>query len=197
MTALLYSLNDPDERVRSKAADEIGDQLRVSPGCCSDTVVNALKYALADCDRFVRRQAEEALRCAGFDLVDCVKGCDVACTPNGCVPQVVSRNAIQPAQPEKLARQPADDAAPVQTVASSSVVPPPVERSLSVESQNAMRAIFESPVASTDAPIPVPAGTAVHALGAARSPQTAEKSRPFLRKQPLRQTLSNLFNQAK
>jgi len=86
MTALLFALNDSDERVRSKTADEIGDQLRVNPGCCTPTVLNALQYAMGDCDRFVRRQAEEALRAAGYDFVD---GCcqlrrlnaEVTCAP--------------------------------------------------------------------------------------------------------------------
>jgi len=200
MPALLYALNDPDERVRSKSADEIGDQLRDCPQCCSDAVLNGLKYALADCDRFVRRQAEEALRCAGFDLVDCVNSCDTACTSNGCISQVVTRNPIPPVAhaPENLVRNPSDDAAPVRTVSDSSVMPPPTEKGMSSDSSGALSAIFETPAPSADAPVPVLGGTSFNAAeGTSRRSQTTTNSRSFLRKQPLRQGLGNLFHSAK
>ncbi len=79
MSAFIYALNDADERVRRKAADEIGDQVRHN-GCCSPCVVAALTNALADCDRGVRREAEQALCLCGYDVVDgCCDQCDVAC----------------------------------------------------------------------------------------------------------------------
>lgn len=86
MSAFIYALNDADERVRTKAADEIGDQLRKNKCCCSQCVVDALTIALADCDRGVRRQAEQALRQCGYDIVDpcCEVACDTGCAGNGC-----------------------------------------------------------------------------------------------------------------
>jgi hypothetical protein len=78
MDALVYGLNDADEKVRAEAADEIGDQIRKSGQCCcNDKVVAALKAALADCDWRVRRQAEEGLEACGYCLVDgcCPKPC--------------------------------------------------------------------------------------------------------------------------
>ena len=70
MSALVHALNDSDERVRAKAADEIGDQIRRNRCCCSQSVVCALTRALADCDKHVRRQAEEALELCGYEIVD-------------------------------------------------------------------------------------------------------------------------------
>lgn len=70
MNAFIYALNDSDERVRSKAADEIGDQIRRNRCICGSPVIQALQCALADCDRSVRRQAEEALKLSGYEIVD-------------------------------------------------------------------------------------------------------------------------------
>ena len=86
MSAFIYALNDADERVRTRAADEIGDQLRKNKCCCSQCVVDALTIALADCDRGVRRQAEQALRQCGSDIVDpcCEVACDTGCAGNAC-----------------------------------------------------------------------------------------------------------------
>ncbi len=75
---MIYALNDADEHVRAKAADEIGDQLRKNPCCCSKEVIAALTAALADCDRNVRRQAEEGLEACGYEIVD---GCCDTCAP--------------------------------------------------------------------------------------------------------------------
>ncbi len=84
MSAFIYGLNDSDERVRATAADKIGDELRKNKCCCSQCTVEALTIALADCDRVVRRQAEQALRQCGYDIVDpCC--CEVACCDSGCV----------------------------------------------------------------------------------------------------------------
>jgi len=74
MAALVYALNDCDERVRGEAADEIGDQVRRNGCCCMcNKAVEALTMALADCDRNVRNEAEEALELCGYEVVDCCK----------------------------------------------------------------------------------------------------------------------------
>ncbi len=70
MNAFIYGLNDSDERVRSKSADEIGDQIRRNRCICGSPVIQALQRALADCDRGVRRQAEQALKLSGYEIVD-------------------------------------------------------------------------------------------------------------------------------
>lgn len=105
MSAFIYALNDADERVRRKAADEIGDQVRRNGCCCSPCVVAALTNALADCDRGVRREAEQALCLCGYDVVDgCCDQCDVACNDacgNACgtAPAVHAAPAAAPAAP--------------------------------------------------------------------------------------------------
>lgn len=83
MNAFIYALNDSDERVRAKAADEIGDQVRRNRCRCGSPVICALTHALADCDRHVRRQAEEALQACGYKIVDgqCRQYC---CPPSRC-----------------------------------------------------------------------------------------------------------------
>ena len=87
MNAFVYGLNDSDERVRREAADEIGDQVRHNGCCCSPCVVSALTCALADCDRGVRREAAQALKACGYEIVDgcCDSGCcDSGCCSTGC-----------------------------------------------------------------------------------------------------------------
>ena len=91
MCAFIYALNDADERVRAKAADEIGDQLRKNNCCCSPELTAALTCALGDCDKKVVREATQALRLCGYDVVkgDCGKACcDTSnnCAPAGCSP---------------------------------------------------------------------------------------------------------------
>jgi hypothetical protein len=94
MAALVYALNDCDERVRGEAADEIGDQVRRNGCCCMcNKAVEALTMALADCDRNVRNEAEEALELCGYEVVDCCKPscgakCGSACGPKcgACAP---------------------------------------------------------------------------------------------------------------
>jgi hypothetical protein len=85
MSAFIYGLNDADHRVRRTAADKIGDELRKNKCCCSQCTVEALTVALADCDRGVRRQAEQALKQCGYDIVDpCTQvACDTGCIGNG------------------------------------------------------------------------------------------------------------------
>jgi len=86
MSAFIYGLNDADHRVRRTAADKIGDELRKNKCCCSQCVVEALTIALADCDRGVRRQAEQALKQCGYDIVNptCQKTvCDTTCVDPG------------------------------------------------------------------------------------------------------------------
>jgi hypothetical protein len=87
MPALVYALNDADETVRSKAADQIGDQLRESPQCAAPYVVCALKLSLADCDHFVRCEAEQALRLCGYDIVSSTGKCPPV--PQSCPPSAV------------------------------------------------------------------------------------------------------------
>ena len=235
MTALLFALNDSDERVRSKTADEIGDQLRVNPGCCSPTVLNALQYAMGDCDRFVRRQAEEALRAAGYDLVD---GCcqlrrvnvEVTCAPVQ-VPLSVNLPAIrtthtpanfpirsEPVLPEATivppaaspaitpARSPAlfpvsvpvNDATPTRPAAAESVAPPPVEKPVPFSFPSTTPDVGQSGhSAGRDAPVPLATGLAGHPDVDNNSGNSARLPSSPARNRPLRQGLSNLFNQGR
>jgi hypothetical protein len=87
MTAFIVGLNDCDERVRRKAADEIGDQIKKNCCCCPE-VVAALTCALGDCDKWVVKQAKEALERCGYEVVDgCCDPCGATCTTgNGCAP---------------------------------------------------------------------------------------------------------------
>lgn len=80
MTAFIVGLNDCDEDVREKAADEIGDQIRKNCCCCPE-VVAALTCALGDCDKHVVKQAKEALELCGYEVVD---GCCNTCGNTGC-----------------------------------------------------------------------------------------------------------------
>lgn len=104
MAAFIYALNDADEHVRTKAADEIGDQIR-KHGCCCPDVVAALTCALADCHRGVRREAEQALKLCGYDVVKgdccqtaCSTGCNAGCAPaSSCGPQSAPAPAAMPA----------------------------------------------------------------------------------------------------
>ena len=109
MTAFVYGLNDADERVRRSAADKIGDQIRKNCCCCPE-IVAALTCALGDCDRGVRRQAEQALRLCGYDIVDgccntcCHTGCSTACGASGCAPAagVSTAPMTEPAAPAPI-----------------------------------------------------------------------------------------------
>ena len=69
LVAFIYALNDADESVRAKAADEIGDQLGQHPDCAAPEVVAALKVALGDCDAAVRREVRQALSACRIDVV--------------------------------------------------------------------------------------------------------------------------------
>ena len=106
MAAFVYALNDADERVRAKAADEIGDQTRKNACCCSKEVVDALTCALGDCDRSVRRQAEEGLEACGYEVVEgncdscCDTGCTSGCGAGGCG---AAPTPAAPAAPKKAA----------------------------------------------------------------------------------------------
>lgn len=81
MSAFIYALNDSDERVRAKAADEIGDQVRRNRCICGPPVIAALRCSLADCDRIVRREAEQSLRACGYEVVE--GACNTSCS-DGC-----------------------------------------------------------------------------------------------------------------
>ncbi len=109
MKAFICGLNDADERVRAKAADEIGDQLRDNRCCCSPEIVSALTCALGDCDRSVRRQAEEALEACGYEVVDGC--CDHGCCESGCTSGCCTTAAPAEA-PAPAAEQPAPEAVP-------------------------------------------------------------------------------------
>ena len=106
MKAFISGLNDTDERVRKKAADEIGDQLRANRCCCTPELTSALTCALGDCDRGVRRQAEEALEACGYEIVDgcCDDGCCDACGDGSA--------ESTPSAPAYSAPEPTDEAVP-------------------------------------------------------------------------------------
>ena len=118
MSAFIYALNDADERVREKAADEIGDQIRKNGCCCSPCLTAALTNALADCDRGVRKEAEQALRLCGYDVVDgCCDTCDLACSNTGCGPTGCGPAPV-----------PTQHAAPVEGAAPAPAPAPPTEQ---------------------------------------------------------------------
>lgn len=103
LVAFVYALNDADERVRAKAADEIGDQVGDHPDCAVPEIVAALKLALGDCDKKVRREARLALSDCGIDVVR-VKNGNCARPAEKCVPCIPAAPKAQPpATPEKPA----------------------------------------------------------------------------------------------
>jgi hypothetical protein len=125
MAALVYALNDCDERVRKEAADELGDQLRKNPCCCSDATTQALIAALGDCDKGVRRQVEEALRACGYEVKDCCEQ-TACCTPAApaCAAPVACGSGAEPAPapaPTEAAPAPAPAPAP------KAAIPAPAE----------------------------------------------------------------------
>ncbi|MDG2390564.1 MAG: HEAT repeat domain-containing protein [Planctomycetaceae bacterium] len=106
--AMVYALNDTDERVRKEAADEIGDQIRKHGCCCTPEVVAALTCALGDCDKGVRKQAEEALEACGYEIVDgCCSTCGDVCG-DSCAP--ASHEAPAESAPMKKTAPPAPPA---------------------------------------------------------------------------------------
>ncbi|MCA9047775.1 MAG: HEAT repeat domain-containing protein [Planctomycetaceae bacterium] len=121
MNAFVYALNDADERVRAKAADEIGDQVRRNRCVCGPPVICALQQALGDCDPNVRRQAWEALHWSGHDVVSgtcCQNGtCDDgvwATTNNAAGPVTRTETAamtVPAAETELISVPPERDAA--------------------------------------------------------------------------------------
>jgi hypothetical protein len=123
MNALIYALNDADPWVRAAAADEIGDQLRKNPECGTSAVVNALKYASADCSYAVVRQAEQGLRACGYDVCStvCANGdpchicgsaqCDGCCT--GVIPASPTMLQPMPATPKHPVSEGYPNGAPI------------------------------------------------------------------------------------
>lgn len=115
MCALIYALNDADERVRHEAAEEIHDQLKKNPCCCNEKVTCALTAALADCDRGVARAAERALECCGYDVKNCCEekpACGApSCGKNGAC-GACGTGAAAPAGQMAPAPAPAPAAAP-------------------------------------------------------------------------------------
>lgn len=128
MNAFIYALNDSDERVRSKAADEIGDQVRVNRCILGPPTIRALQQALADRDRGVRRQAEEALQQCGYRIVDgCCHPCDSADSTVWSSSKETQETSIEPAplhQDETPAEDPATagDAEPLPELTPPSAV---------------------------------------------------------------------------
>ncbi len=91
LVAFVYALNDADESVRAKAADEIGDQIGRHPDCAVPEVVAALKVALGDCDGAVKREVRQALASCGIDVVrgrkgDCARPAEKCVTTAAVVP---------------------------------------------------------------------------------------------------------------
>ena len=106
LVAFVYALNDTDERVRAKAADEIGDQIGEHPDCAVPEIVAALKQALGDCDKRVRREARLALFDCGIEVVR-VKDGSCARPAENCAPRPPAAPKAQlPASSEKLAVEP-------------------------------------------------------------------------------------------
>lgn len=135
MDALVYGLNDADEKVRAEAADEIGDQIRKSGQCCcKDKVTAALKAALADCDWRVRRQATEALEACGYCVVDgcCPKPC---CKKSSCGGCSAGKPGLAPAPDPAGGKA----AAPAPPEASKAYMPMPSHR---VKSGNRLASLF-------------------------------------------------------
>ena len=134
MDALVYALNDSDERVRAKAADEIGDQMRVNQCCVGPDVICALKFTLGDCDSGVRRQAEEALHIYGYDIVN-----GTCCPVNCCNSQC----AVVGAPPADQDAAPADPIPAEESAAPAELepVPAPQPNPTTPEPQN-----IEAPV---------------------------------------------------
>ncbi|MBO53314.1 MAG: hypothetical protein CMJ69_21350 [Planctomycetaceae bacterium] len=101
LVAFVYALNDTDERVRAKAADEIGDQIGDHPDCAVPEIVAALKLALGDCDKKVRREARLALSDCGIEVVR-VKDGSCARPAENCVPRLPAAPKAQlPPAPEQ------------------------------------------------------------------------------------------------
>jgi hypothetical protein len=125
MAALVYALNDCDERVRKEAADEIGDQVRKNPCCCSEATTQALIAALGDCDKGVRRQAEEALEACGYEVKDCCEtaGCTQGCAPACNAPAACGAQSAPAAAPAPAEAAPAPAPAP----APAAAIPAPAE----------------------------------------------------------------------
>ncbi|MEQ9411130.1 MAG: hypothetical protein RIK87_25685 [Fuerstiella sp.] len=157
LQALVYGLNDCDEHVRAKAADEIGDQIRRSRCTCSTAVICALQYSLADCDAAVRRQAEEALLLCGYRIVDgCCQTpcCGAFCPAESSEPASAVRQPV-PAQPAVLT--------PPQSI--ESVVPEPAGQPSPPASESS------EPVPAGE--LPVPPATSSVTIPAAPEPPTS------------------------
>lgn len=162
MNAFVHALNDSDERVRAKAADEIGDQVRRNRCICGPVVISALRCALADCDRSVRREAEQSLRNCGYRVVDsgCATTCDTGCAP-GCGSYCPAGSGYQGSF--TLPAAPAEPAAPAPEPAPAPVddAPPSVsDGRLSVDSVSwgqAQQPPMDATDVATPVDVPVPA----------------------------------------
>lgn len=125
MNALIYALNDSDERVRAKAADEIGDQVRRNRCICGAPVIRALRCALADCDRNVRKEAESALKLCGFKIVD--GQCSGSCGDGYCpASYATTANAELSGQPQSVPVHPAASTTQLPALMVVDVEPPTI-----------------------------------------------------------------------
>lgn len=166
MNAFIHALNDSDESVREKAADEIGDQIRRNRVCVGPPVIQALQCALADCDWAVRRQTEQALRLAGYRIVD-----GVCCSTATQAHPTQTESQLQPPLSPPAIHSQADDGSDIpelillpeesqlttqhKTTASLKVLPvssPVVKKPSSIKGG----AVRQQSVSSTDAVIPPP-----------------------------------------
>lgn len=150
IAAFVYALNDCDSRVRMKAADELGDQLRQHRCCCSPAVVAALQHAECDCNLLVRIEARQALwLCQHHARCACDTACtgEMCCNANACCSSVVPEAPEQPAAPESAAPQyapaPMDDptrtSAPVEADAPAPVA---MSEEQSIRTSRSLRNLF-------------------------------------------------------
>lgn len=104
LVAFVFALNDADETVRAKAADEIGDQLKANPDCRVKEVIAALKVGLTDCDAAVRHESKLALKVCGYQVVATKSG-DCARPAGRCIPSAPAAAQAPPAR-RSLVSQP-------------------------------------------------------------------------------------------
>ena len=192
LVALLYSLNDCDERVRAEAADEIGDMIKDGRLCCSPEVVAALSNALGDCDKKVRGQAEEALEACGYDVVDCDSDC-TTCSATNC--NVTGGNVVAPAYSPAPATNYAPAPVPAKSVEmpATAPAPAPVKKPMGdvAPMPPAKKAVKKPAVEKKMAPVQAPTQT-VPAPAPADDPEAYFPSR--LRSQSSTSRLSNVFS---
>ena len=155
MTALIYALNDCDEIVRAKAADEIGDQIRRGYCCNDERMVCVLKFSLGDCDKRVRRQAEEALQLCGYQIVNgrycCPPASQAGCRPAEIPPASDDVDATEAADPPEGAGT-LEQTPPIDVFAPTD----PAAANTSGAAGNAANPADDTPAAVTPPPMEIP-----------------------------------------